>query len=575
MPSYLGNEINIRLSSSDLVKTITENPHGVKVAANARLQEIASAFTETGHDLQELVVPADGSSLRFIGENQDIPFFLMKASKDIPANSIHSNLSGQKDSSLILHLHQLQGNPTQPITQPARLSTSSMESNDKHTGETLYNARAAPSYAHMITNNEHRQDLAFSAKRFPASIIYDEISGSHLRETRWNSYEIKPQALGITIDLGAKSFLPRPRYAATSQGNPMVLDVKIDIFLNGELCTSSFVSERYRNSATQGAKLTQRYSGKRIDRLFEKPWILVPSGQNFDGTLTHSKRAKRGSTASQQRLAAINNLLRAEAEDLGRDSCGSLTLLGEYLVNLSGIEMPEGLLTAGKAKYGIIDVILTSGQGKKDNPSCGYLLQPASIRLSDLRWKLPEPSSENLKIPDGQSLTVMRKPKLLVNAHIVSKTQSELPTAKDHEQSHAPPARKSDMLNGNSNPSPTASVTALFEHGQSAQPRKRLTSLSLEDLEWQGQKRRRGNTMLTCRTEFELETRVASGGPGVLNAEAEERTVAKESSLRDHSTISDDCVVSYAPNARRQIRSERSGWFKESSVLVGVRYILL
>ena len=40
------------------------------------------------------------------------------------------------------------------------------------------------------------------------------------------------------------------------------------------------------------------------------------------------------------------------------------------------------------------------------------------------------------------------------------------------------------------------------------------------------------------------------------------------------SPINDSCIITYPIDRYRQVRSERSGWFQESSILMGVRYVI-
>ena len=84
MPSYLS--ASIRLATSSLESTI---PHSVAVRNSALLtaniKEIDKAFNaEESTLLPELAIPGnDGHALRFLGEHQDMPFYMVQTGKDL------------------------------------------------------------------------------------------------------------------------------------------------------------------------------------------------------------------------------------------------------------------------------------------------------------------------------------------------------------------------------------------------------------------------------------------------------------------------------------------------------------
>ncbi|MCJ1436216.1 hypothetical protein MMC27_005594 [Xylographa pallens] len=244
--------------------------------------------------------------------------------------------------------------------------------------------------------------------------------------------DLKPQALCLTVQLSKKSFLPNP-YPHIKKLR--ALDIKIDIYYNGELCTSCYVPERLRSESSI-AELTQRFGGRRIDRLLERPWIIVPSGQNADGTLREHRRGKAGATGAFQRWKAVSHILQGEAEKGGKNKWGDLSILGDYLKSLSMLEMPkevEELQKGGGVRYGIIDVVLTAGHGKKDNPESGYLSEPARMRTSGLRErgletmpKLPNSLPLPQKDRPYATPTAKHRAKVFADAEIVQAGFSSL-----------------------------------------------------------------------------------------------------------------------------------------------------
>ena len=128
---------------------------------------------------------------------------------------------------------------------------------------------------------------------------------------------------------------------------------------------------------------TVRFAGRRIGRLIEKPWVIVPSGQNPDGSLREYRRGKTAYTGAQQRWNDISDALTAEADKTGRDGRGERPVIGEYLESLAQLSMPkeiEDMQKAGSTKFGILDVVIIWGMGNKDGPEASYIVEPTPIR---------------------------------------------------------------------------------------------------------------------------------------------------------------------------------------------------
>lgn len=195
--------------------------------------------------------------------------------------------------------------------------------------------------------------------------------------------ELPPQGLCITVQLSDASFLQQPNVISKK---PIELDIKIDIYFNGEVCASAYVPERVRRAISMG-DLTHRFSGRRIGRLLEQPWIMV-SPENSSKTATEDCKSGRDTDNAHERWAAISNKLNEEAEVGGRNKWGDLSALGDYLASLAKFPMPkevDDLQKPGELNFGIIDVVLTAGTGRKDDPDTGYIEEPARMRVSELR----------------------------------------------------------------------------------------------------------------------------------------------------------------------------------------------
>lgn len=189
-----------------------------------------------------------------------------------------------------------------------------------------------------------------------------------------------PHALCLTVFLSTSSFV-HTRDKATMRAE--MNDVKIDVYYNGALCGSHYVPRRYSGEAYNMTEHIVRFTGRRIGRLIEKPWIIVPSGQNPNGGLREYRRGKVAYAGAQQRWNDISSSLLAEADKAGRDGQGERPIIGEYLESLAQLSMPkevEDMQKAGSPKIGIFDVVVIWGKGSKDGPDAPYIIEPTQIR---------------------------------------------------------------------------------------------------------------------------------------------------------------------------------------------------
>lgn len=189
-----------------------------------------------------------------------------------------------------------------------------------------------------------------------------------------------PHALFLSVFLSKASFLP----TYVNRLNKTIFhDVKIDVLVNGELCASAYVSGRYHSDAYKMTEQIIRFSGRRVHRLLEKPWVLVPSGQCADGRLRPEKKNIGLSGDAKHRWASVSRALVMEANRPVRKRNGGLSVLGDYLSSLAALEMPtevEAMQTVGGPKIGIIDVVVTAGKGQKDGANTLRLMEPTPMR---------------------------------------------------------------------------------------------------------------------------------------------------------------------------------------------------
>lgn len=230
-------------------------------------------------------------------------------------------------------------------------------------------------------------------------------------------------------------FLSKSSFEDKAIHQSEVNDVEIDVYFNGVLCDSHFVPHRYSGEAYTMTEKTVRFTGCRIGRLIEKPWVIVPSGQNPSGGLREYRRGKVAYAGAQQRWNDISDAIMAEADKIGHDEKGNRPVLGEYLQSLAQLSMPkevEDMQKAGSPKFGVLDVVVLWGQGNKNGADTPYLVKPTSIRnegftasnldqsmdcvpvqkvprLTDSPYRMPQSRSEaivNAKVMDGRSDTL-------------------------------------------------------------------------------------------------------------------------------------------------------------------------
>ena len=202
--------------------------------------------------------------------------------------------------------------------------------------------------------------------------------------------QMEPLALSVDVLLSSRTF-------AQANHSSSDLTVKIEVFFNGVLTHSHMVSHRDAKTAAQ-KPLHIVFGGSRAGMLAERPWVILPPGQDADGSL----RGLRRSLGPAQRWEEVAAQLRKEGEERGYNEKGMRAPTGDYLESLAGLGVPErvmGMQRAGGRKFGVVDVVVTSGRGSKRGfgesnvngaagASLGYVREP--VRLVDLRHRPPE-----------------------------------------------------------------------------------------------------------------------------------------------------------------------------------------
>jgi hypothetical protein len=237
-------------------------------------------------------------------------------------------------------------------------------------------------------------------------------------------HDSKPQALVLHLKLSDRTF--------TTGLDQLKTHLKIDVFFNGELSSCLFVPT---NSMRSGAKeLHQVFAGTRIDYRAERPWIILPHGVAADGT---RKNVASESTA-HQRWQQICQALQQEASQRGVDADGSAPPTAAYLQALATMHTPEqisGMQKPGGMLFGIIDLVISAGDGRKITSGAGYLKSPQ--RLVDETFPFVARSgiiaNELVKADHGEvvSDSMEHSPKL-----------NDVHTEADSEVDYEPPSKR-------------------------------------------------------------------------------------------------------------------------------------
>lgn len=168
-------------------------------------------------------------------------------------------------------------------------------------------------------------------------------------------------ALCLQLQVKHDSFLGK-----SFEREALCLDLKVDVFYNGEHTAYKYICERAKHSSNS-QDLTQRVTGRRCQRRAEYPWILnvdnIPPTRHRDGAAAK--------LAAQAHWADIANQILREA-----DRCRESSELSSYLRELAKMAVPLSLSNGHVPRdrdFGVIDVVITEGRGKKFGPREGYM----------------------------------------------------------------------------------------------------------------------------------------------------------------------------------------------------------
>ncbi|KAF2205313.1 hypothetical protein GQ43DRAFT_35861 [Delitschia confertaspora ATCC 74209] len=341
MPRYNSLGTTVRLTVAKLADTITSDVKRQKCDAATANVEKAEGALKSGRILSEKTVPFpgtdDGLLVNFIGKYGNTPFMMVQAGTE---------------------LFRAADNVGAPVKREQRggLRKGSMGST-----ATVGIGKPSPATTHSINP---LQDV------------------NEVPETK-----MAGQAIGLNVILSEKSFI----HCYGSNGR---MDVKIEVFFNGTLASSTLASAR---DATGRLKsLHHIFAGNRTGWLFEQPWVILPLGQNVDGSLRQYERAG----GPRERWQQLSEALLREADTKGFDNYGDRPPSGDYLACLAKMHIPalvDGLQNPSGRGFGVIDVVLSTGRGDKLMGAHPYIKQPTPLK--DERYKPRREDEEDGELP--------------------------------------------------------------------------------------------------------------------------------------------------------------------------------
>lgn len=337
MPTYHATGVTATLATCDLQPTLSKVIDwrmGRQQQTDAtRVQQVFSGATK----LYERPIGEHGGDkgiVRFIGVNADMALFMVEAGE-----GVGKCISPVEDDVEEMELDEKPEGASKLFSDDSPLTS----------------LRATPTLTPTQQSlDSSSQKLAPAQPQLPLQLPlgFSSKLGKALHSMR-SYFDSSPQAMVLDIEVSPKSF--RSASKKGTGGASTGTDLKVEVFINGELADVAFVNAR--RSAVQLVRDKIRFCGTRLHRQIEKPWIYAPS--DHDASVTDAKDAER-------RWNAISDSLVTEAEARGHDRLGDMPPSGEFLMALAALDLPKRMRNCHG--IGIVDVVITAGKGRKYGP---------------------------------------------------------------------------------------------------------------------------------------------------------------------------------------------------------------
>ncbi|KAK0354644.1 hypothetical protein LTR91_011535 [Friedmanniomyces endolithicus] len=362
MPTCHAAGVSATLSVANL-QASRSNVFDLRMFAEQRLdaERIENVFA-TGRNLPERPLSTEGDGtgvMQFVGANEDMPLFMVEAGDGLAkartsetAHQAGDPVGGLMVANTDCPLTSLSGTP-----DAVDLTFAVKREQSPAPATTLAGRKRAK-------KAKRAQSVEPDAKPVPTSFSDFERARTFL-DTNPN----EPQALCLTVQTNHKSFLPKNTDGTKRTGK----DLKIEVFLNGELVASSFINTR--GSAVELKDDKIRFHGTRVHRQSERLWTYQSAATADAGDEILS---------ALQQWDATSRALEKEARSRGRNKWGDVPPTAELLLALSQHQLPVQL--SDQPGLAVFDLLITAGYGKKYGPETAYLLAPT--RMDDPEYPL-------------------------------------------------------------------------------------------------------------------------------------------------------------------------------------------
>lgn len=414
MPTYKAVGVTASLSLANLqasLSTVVDLKQGKQQQLDA--QRIQNVFAQS-RKLGERPIGADGGDhgvMQFLGPQKDLPFFMAEAGESVTSHDPLDSATFKEE--------------TESTRLPSLIKTetdSSLTSLEVTPSEGTPQPNAGGSAGHVF-------DVASLAVQTPQRASDDETFDTFTAARGFLDQPAIPEALRLSISIDHKTFLPKK-----GRGKATGSDLKIEVFLNGQLSGVKLLNRR--GSAVELVDNKLQLFGTRIHRQMEKPWVYGSSSSD-EFLQTDSARY----AAAAQRWYGINAEIQRDVVGRGLNRLGDRPPSADFLDALCKIDMPDRL--KNMAMFGVIDIVITAGKGKKHGPETGYILVPT--RLGDPEYKtgsVVDPLNGSILEP-GEEASLMTSTFLLSTPGSVG-----VPVAKQQSLAALPasptPRRKQD-----------------------------------------------------------------------------------------------------------------------------------
>jgi hypothetical protein len=438
MPTYHARNITIRLMAADLASSTSPIVHRSRTGTVSQTEadRCEDIFQQQGQPLLETPVPCDddGRSLHILEAASPVPLFVVQANRARfgPTRAAVEQARAAAPPEHIGTRSTARLPDASPDASAASAALTSFRTIRTRVSSRLSDRstdapRATPVVPAPRTigarTSSRRSDISIDAapagpatpaRVIPAPRTIGSRTSSRLSDTsrpgsptsplppRPVDPSAGPYALALHISL------PRALFSRDHCPRKPSCDVRYDVFFNGAVAASDLFSVgKLGGWRGRPAALV---SGSRVDFHVERPWVVVPDGQDAAGRLVHGGRRSPRALTMGQRWGEVNTLLREQAAETQMLQGGARTPVLDCLYALAGMEMPaalEEIPTTGK-KAGIIDVIISIGEGKK-GASTSYLRVPEMMpnhKKIGVPSILPELDGLEIDDPDPDGLEV-------------------------------------------------------------------------------------------------------------------------------------------------------------------------